>query len=177
MERISANCLKGEAAPDDLVRLWEIQLAGSPIEPREFEIRLVDAPPDEILAQYGDIEEVGESGVSAYMRMLNQIRIVATHGEAVAGYWVGEDGRSLDTAPIVEIDGEGQFRLGGATLSEYLITLPYDATTYGEVRTWLVENGVIAHAPTIEEISSNLEAFDDPDRLFEEYESMAELES
>lgn len=170
LQRVSLNCLRGEAVPADLSRLWEVQFAGNDIVPVGAEITLVDVLDPDFFEGYRAEDGVPQSSVRSYQRMFKHILFFAKRGDGeLLGYWLGEQHRALRAAPIVELDNEGQFHLIGRTLAEALIMLANDDEVDITVG-WIEENELGVAARTRAEIWDKLEGIEDPNDVSWRYQ-------
>jgi hypothetical protein len=146
LKQVSENCLRGQPVPAVLKVLWEAQLAGrSPISGLEFgEVELVSEYDDEFFEGY-DAEFCGSAAVArAYERMFRQIAFIGRTDEGdLLGYWLrGEDG-SIEDAPIVVLDSEGQFHCTAVTLQDHFVQAAGDdPVSVASIRRWFARKGI-----------------------------------
>jgi hypothetical protein len=171
LSRVSANCLHGQAVPDDLRSLWQAQLDGDDFL-QDHEFTLVDHLDEEFFEGYDENSGAPEYSVRAYKRMFEHIAFVATTMDGGRlGYWLGEGGRPVADSPVVELDNEGQFELKGANLAEYFLLQFGDSPEeFSEIRDWLVGLNIPVGASSQKEIWAHLEGFDSPNELSRRYQ-------
>lgn len=164
---VSHSCLGGEPVPDDLAALWAAQLRDDTDLLDAYEMTLFEGP-DDILEGFRVEDGVEPAAAAAYERMANQIRWIAdVFDGSLIGYWVGDQRRSIADSPVVIVDPDGQFDLGGRTLTDFLLeqTDPYDAKDFEDVRDALEALGIAVRVKNHEEIWTRLADFDEPNEL------------
>lgn len=168
LDQVSQNCLGGQPVPEDLAALWAAQLRDDTDLLDAYEMTLFEAADDDILEGFRAEDGVEPAAAAAYERMAGQIRWVAdVFDGSLIGYWVGEGQRSIADSPIVIVDPDGQFDLGGRSLTDFLLeqTDPDDPDDFGDVRNALEALGVAVRVRDHDEIWSRLEGFDEPNQL------------
>jgi len=173
LDRVSGNCLRSQSAPADLRRLWQAQLGSDTEVLDAAALVLVDTLAPDFFEGYRAQDGLDPEYVSGYLRMFEQIAFIGQDGGgALPGYWLGEGRCPVETAPIVELDNEGQFSLLGTDLSEALLLRAGNRMGFSKTRAWLEARGLVIGANSQEDIWHKLEAFPDPnaqaDRYFDE---------
>lgn len=168
LDEVSQNCLAGQPVPDDLAALWAAQLRDDTDLLDAYEMTLFEAADDDILDGFRVEDGVEPAAAAAFERMAAQVRWVAdVFDGSLIGYWVGEQNRPVSESPIVIVDQDGQFDLGGRTLAEFLLeqTDPEDPEDFNDVRNALEGLGVGVRVRDHDEIWSRLEGFEEPNQL------------
>jgi hypothetical protein len=168
LANVSAQCLRGEAVPDDLAALWRAQLDDDTDLLDSYEMTLLDAIEPELFDGFREEDGVEPAAARAFERMASQIRWVAEILDgSLVGYWVGEERRRVGESPVVICDPSGQFELGARTLAEYLLdcTEPDDPEEFSEVAEALAELGIDVPVRDHQEIWDRLAGFDDPNSV------------
>ncbi len=168
LDEVSHNCLGGQPVPDDLAALWAAQLRDDTDLLDAYEMTLFEGSDDDILEGFRVEDGVEPAAAAAYERMANQVRWIAdVFDGSLIGYWVGDERRSVADSPIVIVDPDGQFDLGGRTLTDFLLeqTDPYDEKDFEDVRNALESLGVAVRVKNHEEIWSRMADFDEPNEL------------
>jgi hypothetical protein len=173
LDRVSRNCLSGQALPDDLRQLW----AASKAQPwYEFvPFTLVDQPDDDFFTGYREADGVPTGVATVYRRMFQHIAFVGKRedGELV-GYWLGPAMQQPIDSPIVELDTEGQFRLKGRNLGEYLLACTFTKDDFVHLRRILTGLGLAVEAKTRSELLDTFNTLDgefgDPNWVSARYE-------
>jgi hypothetical protein len=145
LKQVSANCLRGQAVLAALRVLWEAQLAGrSPIAAVAYgEVELVSEYDDEFFEGY-DAEFCGSAAVSrAYERMFRQIAFIGHEADGgLIGYWLRREGGSIEEAPIVVLDNEGQFHCTATALQDHFVQCANDPEAVASIRRWFQSRGI-----------------------------------
>jgi hypothetical protein len=171
LARVSHNCLRGQPVPADLAALWKAKLEGRADLLDGLEFTLVDELSADFLAGYGEATGAPAPAARAHQRMFAQIAFCAfTLDDGLLGYWLGEDNRPVSEAPVVELDGEGQYHLRATGAAEYLLRFAESPAEFEEFRVWLAERGIVAGPANPEEVSVNLSQFGDPNAQYLRYE-------
>ena len=168
LANVSAQCLGGEAVPDDLAALWRAQFDDDTDLLDSYEMALLDAVEPELFDGFREADGVEPAAARAFERMATQIRWVAEILDgSLLGYWVGEERRRVGDSPVVVCDPSGQFELGARTLVEYLLdcTEPDDPDEFNEVADALADLGIDVPAQSHQEIWNRLDGFDDPNAV------------
>ena len=168
LDEVSRNCLGGQPVPDDLKALWAAQLRDDTDLLDAYEMTLFEAADDDILEGFRVEDGVEPAAAAAFERMSTQIRWIAdVFDGSLIGYWVGEKNRPVADSPVVIVDPEGQFDLGGRCLAEFLLeqTDPDDPDDFNDVRNALEALGVVVRVRDHDEIWIRLEGFDEPNQL------------
>ncbi len=168
LANVSAQCLGGEAVPDDLAALWRAQFDEDTDLLDSYEMTLLDAVEPELFDGFREEDGVEPAAARAFERMATQIRWVAEILDgSLVGYWVGEERRRVGESPVVVCDPGGQFELGARTLVEYLLdcTEPDDPEEFNEVADALADLGIDVPVQSHQEIWNRLEGFDDPNAV------------
>ena len=168
LDEVSQNCLRGQKVPDDLAALWAAQLADDVDLLDAYELTLLDAIDEDLFDGFNESDGVEAAAAIAFRRMADQVCWVAdVFDGSLLGYWVGENNRAIAESPIVLCDPDGQFELGGRTLSEFLLesTDPEDAEDFSDVREALESLRVQVRVQNHDDIWANLEGFDDPNGI------------
>lgn len=168
LAEVSENCLDGEPVPDDLAALWGAQLRDEVDLLDAYELTLLDAIDDDLFEGFREEDGVEPAVARAFFRMANQIRWVAdVFDGSLIGYWVGEQRRRIADSPIVLVDPDGQFELGGRSLAEFLLeqTDPDDPDDFNEVVSALEELSVPVRVRNHDDIWNRLDGFDDPNGI------------
>jgi hypothetical protein len=162
LDRVSANCLRGESPPDDLRRLWKANRTKPWDDIVPFE--LVQELDDSFFAGYREKDGVPPAAVAAFNKMFGHIAFIGRRedGELV-GYWLGPENRRPSESPIVELDTEGQFSLLGRNLAEYLLARAFSDDDYKQLRSLLADLGLKVKAKTQSDL---FESFNDLDGEF-----------
>ena len=122
LDEVSQNCLDGQPVPADLAALWAAQLRDDTDLMDAYEMTLFEGADDDILEGFRVEDGVEPAAAAAYERMANQIRWIAdVFDGSLIGYWVGDEPRAIADSPIVIVDPDGQFDLGGRTLTDFLL--------------------------------------------------------
>jgi hypothetical protein len=166
LKKVSENCLRGQPIPAALRVLWEAQLAGhSPIVAVEYgEVELVSEYDDEFFAGY-DAEFCGSAAVArAYERMFRQIVFLI-------GYWLRGEWGSIEAAPIVILDNEGQFRCTATTLQDHFVqSAGEDLEAVVSIRRWFQRRGIETRSSP-ESVWEAIEGLPDPNERSWRYQS------
>jgi len=145
LKRVSENCLRGQPVPAALRVLWEAQLAGhSPIGSPEYgEVELVSEYDDEFFEGY-DAEFCGSAAVArGYERMFRQIAFIGREADGgLIGYWLRREGGTIEEAPIVDLDNEGQFHCTATTLQDHFVQSAIDPEAVASIRRWFQSRGI-----------------------------------
>jgi hypothetical protein len=146
LKKVSENCLRGQSVPAALRVLWEAQLSGhSPISAVQYgEVELVSEYDDEFFEGY-DAEFCGSAAVArAYERMFRQIAFIGREAEeGLIGYWLRGEGGSIEEAPIVVLDNEGQFHCTATTLQDHFVQFAgEDPETVTSIHRWFKSQGI-----------------------------------
>ena len=168
LHEVSQNCLGGQPVPDDLAALWAAQLRDDTDLLDAYEMTLFEGADDDILEGFRVEDGVEPAAAAAYERMANQVCWIAdVFDGSLIGYWVGDQRRSVADSPIVIVDPDGQFDLGGRTLADFLLeqTDPEDSEDFNDVRNALEALGVAVRVKDHEEIWARLAEFDEPNQL------------
>ncbi len=168
LDEVSKHCLAGDPVPDDLAALWAAQLRDDTDLLDAYELTLLDGIDDDILEGFRVEDGVEPAVATAFERMANQVRWIAdVFDGSLIGYWVGDKRRAIVDSPIVIVDADGQFDLGGRTLTDFLLeqTDPEDPDDFNDVRNALEALGVQIRVRNHEEIWTRLEGFDEPNAL------------
>lgn len=168
LDEVSQNCLAGQPVPADLAALWAAQLRDDTDLLDAYEMTLFEGADDDILDGFRVEDGVEPAAAAAFERMSQQIRWVAdVFDGSLIGYWVGEQNRPVAESPVVIVDPDGQFDLGGRSLSDFLLeqTDPDDPDDFNDVRNALEALGVPVRVRDHDEIWSRLEGFDEPNQL------------
>ena len=176
LKKVSENCLRGQPVPAALRVLWEAQLAGhSPIDSLEYgEVELVTEYDDEFFEGY-DVEFCGSAAVArAYERMFRQIAFIGRESEGgLIGYWLRREGGSIEEAPIVALDNEGQFHCTAATLQDHFVQSANDAEAVASIRRWFQDRGIETRRSP-EAVWEAVGGLPDPNKLSWRYQSEEE---
>jgi nucleotide-binding universal stress UspA family protein len=168
LDEVSQSCLGGQPVPEDLAALWAAQLLDDTDLLDAYEMTLFEAADEDILDGFRVEDGVEPAAAAAYERMAQQVRWIAdVFDGSLIGYWVGDQRRPVADSPIVIVDADGQFDLGGRTLADFLLeqTDPEDADDFNDVRNALEAMGVAVRVKDHEEIWSRLADFDEPNEL------------
>jgi hypothetical protein len=173
LKKVSENCLRGQPIPTALKVLWEAQQAGrSPIGAIEYgEVELVSEYDDEFFEGY-DAEFCGSDAVArAYERMFRQIAFIGRSGEGdLLGYWLQGEGGSVEAAPIVVLDNEGQFHCTASTLQDHFVqSAGEDVESVASIRRWFKRKGIETKRSP-EEVWESVEGLPDPNELSWRYQ-------
>jgi hypothetical protein len=168
LDEVSHNCLGGEPVPEDLAALWSAQLRDDTDLLDAYELTLFDCVDDDILEGFRVEDGVEHAAAAAFERMSAQIRWIAdVFDGSLIGYWVGEQRRSIADSPIVIVDPDGQFDLGGRSLADFLLeqTDPDDPDDFDDVRNALEALGVVVRSKNHDDVWTRLDGFDEPNAL------------
>lgn len=145
LKQVSANCLRGQPVPAALRVLWEAQLAGrSPVTAAEYgEVELVSEYDGEFFQGY-DAEFCGSAAVArAYERMFRQIAFIGREADGgLIGYWLWQEGESVEGAPIVVLNNEGQFHCTATALQDHFVQSTSDPEAAVSIRRWFQSRGI-----------------------------------
>lgn len=174
LRKVSENCLRGQPVPAALRVLWEAQLAGhSPIGAVEYgEVELVSEYDDEFFEGY-DAEFCGSAAVArAYARIFRQIAFVGREADGgLLGYWLRDERGSIEEAPIVILDNEGQFHCTAATLQDHFVqSAGEDAEAVASIRRCFRRQGIETKSSP-ESVWEAIEGLPDPNELSWRYQS------
>lgn len=174
LKKVSENCLRGQPVPAALRVLWEAQLAGhSPIGAVEHgEVELVSGYDDEFFEGY-DAEFCGSAAVArAYERMFRQIAFIGREADGgLIGYWLRGERGSIEEAPIVILDSEGQFQCTAATLQDHFVqSAGEDPEAVASIRRWFQRRGIETKSSR-EAVWEAIEGLPDPNALSWRYQS------
>jgi hypothetical protein len=177
LKKVSENCLRGQPVPAALRVLWEAQLADrSPIGEDEYgEVELVSEYDDEFFEGY-DAEFCGSAAVArAYERMFRQIAFVGREAEGgLIGYWLRSERSSIEEAPVVLLDSEGQFHCTAATLQDHFVqSAGEDAEAVASIRRWFRRRGLETKSSP-ESVWEAIKGLPDPNELSWRYQSEEE---
>jgi hypothetical protein len=173
LDRVSANCLRGEPPPDDLRRLWKANRTKPWDDIVPFE--LVEELDDSFFAGYREKDGVPPEAVAVFNKMFGHIAFIGRRedGELV-GYWLGPENRHPSKSPIVELDTEGQFELVGRNLAEYLLARTFSDVHYDQLRSVLANVGLKVKAKTQTDLFESFNDLDgefgNPNRVCSRYE-------
>jgi hypothetical protein len=174
LKKVSGNCLRGQPVPSALRVLWEAQLAGnSPIGAVEYgEVELVSEYDDEFFEGY-DAEFCGSAAVArAYERMFRQIAFIGREADGgLIGYWLRDEWGSIEEAPIVILDNEGQFHRTAATLQDHFVqSAGGDPEAVASIRRWFQRRGIETKSSP-GSVWKAIEGLPDPNELSWRYQS------
>jgi hypothetical protein len=168
LDEVSQNCLGGQPVPEDLAALWAAQLRDETDLLDAYEMTLFEGADDDVLEGFRVEDGVEPAAAAAFERMAGQIRWVAdVFDGSLIGYWVGEQNRPVADSPVVIVDPDGQFDLGGRSLADFLLeqTDPDDPDDFNDVRNALEALGVAVRVRDHDEIWARLDGFDEPNQL------------
>jgi hypothetical protein len=174
LKKVSENCLRGQPVPAALRVLWEAQLSGhSPISEVEYgEVELVSEYDARYFEGY-DAEFCGNAAVArAFERMFRQIAFIGREADGgLIGYWLKDEGDSVEEAPIVLLDNEGQFHCTATTLQDHFVQAPADdPEAVASIRRWFRRQG-IETMMSPEAVWKAIEGLPDPNKLARRYQS------
>jgi hypothetical protein len=171
LARVSRNCLRGQPVPADLAALWKAKLEGHADLLDGLELTLVDDLSGDFLAGYGDATGAPAPAARAHRRMSEHIAYCAlTMDDGLLGYWLGEGNRPVGDAPVVEVDGEGQYQLRGSSVTEYLLRFAGSPAEFEEFRAWLANHGIAVTTGSRADVDARLKRFEEPDAQYRRYE-------
>jgi small nuclear ribonucleoprotein (snRNP)-like protein len=169
LAEVSANCLGGQPVPDDLAALWAAQLLDDVDLLDAYEMTLLDSNDEDLFEGFREEDGIEPAAARAFRRMADQVRWVAdVFDGSLVGYWVGENAkRTIENSPIVIVDPDGQYELGGRTLAEFLLeqTDPEDEDDFNEVLRALESLHVNVRVRNHEEIWARIDGFDEPNSI------------
>lgn len=168
LDEVSSVCLRGQPVPEDLAALWAAQLRDQTDLLDAYEMTLFEGADEDILEGFRAEDGVEPAVAAAFERMAAQVRWVAdVFDGSLIGYWVGEQNRAVADSPIIIVDAEGQFDLGGRTLADFLLeqTDPEDPDDFNDVKNALESLGIIVRVRNHDEIWERLDGFDEPNAL------------
>ena len=160
-EEFKATVLKGQEAPADLQKLFELQTArvaheGEPTDPLEaIYFNLIDPENLPALLSHSYINDSDRANpdtmanIAAFDEVFLYSTFVAmSDDEDPIGYWHGPEGTPISEAPIMMLDSEGQFSLcPGKNISEAML-LHFFGGSQGEenpefvcLREWFIASG------------------------------------
>jgi len=175
---ISTNCLKNKPVPLPLKALWKDKLFGDNfIGNWPFgEAELIDAYPADIFHGY-TAEFIGsQRDGDAWEKLFDEIGIFAIESDGgLIGLWFHSKDIDSDSAPVIQIDNEGQ-----------LMVLSKNITDYPAAKAWwnlegeefdaayqIVVNWTIRHelAAVIEpnKLDTEVSGFPNPENRFQDY--------
>jgi hypothetical protein len=157
LDRVSKICLRGQPLPDDLRKLWEANDTQPWSELVQF--TRVDKLDGKFFVGYTKDDRVPPEVTAAYDKMFEHIAFIGKRedGELV-GYWLGPEQRDVAASPVVELDTEGQFRIGGRNLGEYLLGCTFTDDDFTQLRRTLAGLGIKVKFKTQEKL---FESFDE----------------
>jgi hypothetical protein len=132
LSQYSSQRLAGRRIPDDLrtLLLLQWQRGDSAADPlSSMGVRLFEAGETHPLLDHSYLNDADRAdpdimaNVTAMISTCEHAAFVAqAEDDQLFGYWFGPENVSIDTAPILKLDSEGQFSLlAGRTLSEALV--------------------------------------------------------
>jgi hypothetical protein len=161
--------LKKQPLPGDLQQLWNMQISRLPdadfsadplaavgakiIEPESIPCLLdhsylneADRANPDMMRNIAAIDEVFKLATF----------VVELEDDHILGYWHGTENTSIDQAPIVKFDNEGQFSIcPGSTLTEAILadTLSCQEDKFPEFKAWYAKYGIEISAASIADFS------------------------
>jgi hypothetical protein len=129
LREVSEVNLRGQPVPPVLRALWEAQLAGEMILGLGFNAdeTLFAGKFQEDLMGWSFFNTPDKKLRQATQKMLGEIGFISSGSDIVLlGYWFYDDAITVDRAPIVWIDTEGTYKLGGASLEDHLLLGAYE---------------------------------------------------
>ena len=172
MKKVSENCLRGQPVPAALRELWEAQLTGrSPVSGTIFgEVEFVSGYDDEFFEGY-DAEFCGSTVARAYERMFRQIAFIGREADGgLIGFWLPGEASSIEEAPIIVLDNEGQFRFTAATLQDHFVqSAGEDREAIASIRRWFNGQGIETRS-SVKEVWEAVSGLHDPNKLSWRYQ-------
>ncbi len=168
LAEVATNCLGGQPVPADLAALWAAQLRDDVDLLDAYEMTLLDAIDEDLFDGFHEDDGVEPAAARAFRRMADQVHWIAdVFDGSLVGYWVGEKRRPIEESPIVIVDPDGQFELGGRNLTEFLLeqTDPEDEEDFNEVVRALEELHIAVRVRNHEEIWTRMDGFDEPNGI------------
>ena len=160
LAEFATTYLSGRSIPPDLVVLLRMQWSRVPHPGGDHYVDPLDALDFQLLSDGQQSTILDKSylsekdradpdvmaNVAAIDDVLAHILVVGEHHDYGAyGYWLGPEGRPIETAPIVRLDAEGRFELlPGNTLAEALLVDcgSHDEDEFIDLRDWFNDFGL-----------------------------------
>jgi hypothetical protein len=147
LKSVSEECLRGRPVPEALRHLWEAELAddsfvGADLELLESQKLIELGYGEEDATLPGD---VGAS-VRAHRQMFESLGFFAADADGGFLAYHLEFG-DPENPPVVELNGEGQYRWLGACLGQALLALARESDNEDAARAWLKARDIGTNAP------------------------------
>lgn len=175
---ISRNCLKNHSVPLPLQALWREKQSGTNfLSDWHFgDAKLIDFYPDDIFHGY-TAEFIGSQRDSdAWRKMFDEIGIFAIERDGgLIGLWFHSKYVDSESAPVVQIDSEGQLMILSRNITDYPAAKAWWNTegrdfddAYQLVVEWSIKYK-LTDLIEVDELDAKISGFPDPEKRFQEY--------
>jgi hypothetical protein len=160
--------LKNQPMPDDLQKLWNMQIFRAPdadfsADPlAALGVKIIEPDRMACLLDHSYLNDTDRANPAMMMNIeaINEVFKLATfvvelEDDDILGYWHGSENTSIDQAPIIKFDNEGQFSVcRGNNLTEAIIaeTMSYQEDKFPEFKTWFAKYQIDIAANSITDL-------------------------
>lgn len=156
LKDVSKNCLNGQPVPTDLRLIWEAKLSGDQEWLDYTEVVLHT----DISEEVDNFISSGDSKTAKqFKKAIERICFFANgFNQTLLGYWMSPKVSSIEHAPIVELDTEGEFSLVTSSFAEYILfkildcEREEDGSDFEQAREWLAELGIEVEIDSIDDV-------------------------
>jgi hypothetical protein len=147
--------LKNQPMPDDLQKLWNMQISRAPdadfsIDPlAALGVKIIEPDRMACLLDHSYLNETDRANPDMMMNIeaIDEVFNLATfvvelEDDHILGYWHGSENTPIADAPIIKFDSEGQFSVcRGNNLTEAIIaeTMSYQEDKFPEFKAWFAK--------------------------------------
>jgi hypothetical protein len=160
--------LKNQPMPDDLQKLWNMPIFRAPdadfsADPlAALGVKIIEPDRMACLLDHSYLNDTDRANPDMMMNIeaINEVFKLATfvvelEDDDILGYWHGSENTSIDQAPIIKFDNEGQFSVcRGNNLTEAIIaeTMSYQEDKFSEFKTWFAKYQIDIAANSITDL-------------------------
>jgi hypothetical protein len=160
--------LKNQPMPDDLQKLWNMQVSRAPdadfsVDPlAALGVKIIEPDRMACLLDHSYLNEADRANPDMMMNIeaIDEVFNLATfvvelEDDDILGYWHGSENTSIDQAPIIKFDNEGQFSVcRGNNLTETIIaeTMSYQEDKFPEFKAWFAKYQIDIAADSIADL-------------------------